>query len=374
MYQHKSLVVTPPYEIEVVGTGGPSHQLRAARFANAPRRIVETRERFLHASLNFLTIGLLLLATSTTETGDTAGMVATGCVLFAFSALALFGSQQRHARSLSIILDVATIVSTFFVYRTSGGAESPIQMAMIIPIAFYAQYLGGWQAALRISLVVLSWSIAFWTTAGISEAGEALFATLLAASVVIAALLQTSQRSLAAALEIVRDSATHDPLTKAPNARAFDEDLRRQIAEATRDRVAPARPALLIVDVDNFRSINSRYGHRGGDQILIDMYERLVEATGGATVYRTGGDEFSVIFDADDLNEVRDFADRAAEALDFRALIDGRSRDRVTASCGFALWNVSLSADELIELAGKSVATNKSQRSDDAPSATNVLL
>lgn len=373
MYKLKSAVVTPPHEIDVVGGGGPSHQLRAARFANAPRRIVETRERFVHAALNFLTIGVLLLATSTTTTGDTPAAVATGCVLFVFSLLAILGARRSHARSLSITLDVATIVSTYFVFSTTGGAASPVQMAMIIPVAFYAQYLSGRGAAVRIALVMLGWSIAFWSTPEITAADEALFATMFAASIIIALLLQSSQRSLTTALEIVRDSATHDPLTKAPNAHAFDADLKRRLAEATRNGVSPERPALLTVDVDDFRAVNTRYGHRGGDQILIDIHERLRETT-QATVYRTGGDEFSVILECRDLNEIRELAGRVSEALDFRALIDGRSRERVTSSCGFALWNVSLSADELIELASKSVAADKTRRNVDSPPATNVLL
>lgn len=373
MYEQKALAVTPPYEIDVYGRVGRSHQLRAARFANAPRQIVETSERFKHAALNFLTIGSLLCASALTPQGEPAA-VAFGLFLLGMAVLASWGSRRRHAVALSIGLDAVTIGGAYLTFALSGGAASPIQISVVIPVAFYAQYLGASEAWPRVALVLVGWSVAFWTTPAITASAHALYAVLIAASMLIAVVLQLSQNSLSRALKIVQDSATHDPLTKALNAHAFEADIAKLVAKATREGGHGPRPALLILDIDDFRAINTLYMHRGGDQILVEAYKRLKLACGDGTVYRTGGDEFAVLFESSDLNKVRGLAEDCADALSFRAVIDGQSRDRVSCSAGFAIWNVSLSADELIDLVGKSLAADKNRRAVEQPEAKNMML
>jgi diguanylate cyclase (GGDEF)-like protein/PAS domain S-box-containing protein len=84
-------------------------------------------------------------------------------------------------------------------------------------------------------------------------------------------------------------TAQHDVLTGLPNRALLQQRLDALLAGA-----APA--ALLIVDIDNFKSINDTLGHDGGDAFLCHFAGRLREAVGeGGMVARTGGDEFTVI-------------------------------------------------------------------------------
>jgi diguanylate cyclase (GGDEF)-like protein len=89
--------------------------------------------------------------------------------------------------------------------------------------------------------------------------------------------------------------ARHDALTGLPNRRAFQERLDQALARAQR---SGERFALLFIDVDNFKNINDRWGHEGGDAVLKIVALRLDATTRKAdAVARMGGDEFVVLLD-----------------------------------------------------------------------------
>jgi diguanylate cyclase (GGDEF)-like protein len=92
---------------------------------------------------------------------------------------------------------------------------------------------------------------------------------------------------------ILERMAYLDPLTGLQNRRSFDDELRRLIAGAERGL---GNIALLIIDLDGFKSINDSFGHDAGDSVLAEVALRLrslVRATD--LVSRLGGDEFGVI-------------------------------------------------------------------------------
>jgi diguanylate cyclase (GGDEF)-like protein/PAS domain S-box-containing protein len=95
--------------------------------------------------------------------------------------------------------------------------------------------------------------------------------------------------------ERLRHQAFHDDLTSLANRVLFNERLEHALVRAVRgDRTV----SVLIVDLDDFKSINDSLGHTFGDELLRDVAARLDEALRGAdTVARLGGDEFGVIFD-----------------------------------------------------------------------------
>ena len=71
------------------------------------------------------------------------------------------------------------------------------------------------------------------------------------------------------------DNALHDPLTRLPNRRLFERRLERAIDRAKRTDYLFAT---LFVDLDRFKEINDRFGHLAGDQALVAVAHRLVEA------------------------------------------------------------------------------------------------
>ena len=89
--------------------------------------------------------------------------------------------------------------------------------------------------------------------------------------------------------------ARHDVLTGLPNRRAFHDRLEHALSRAHR---SGEHFALFFIDVDNFKSINDRLGHQGGDAVLKIVALRLVATTRKAdAVARLGGDEFVVLLE-----------------------------------------------------------------------------
>ena len=94
-------------------------------------------------------------------------------------------------------------------------------------------------------------------------------------------------------LELEQQLARIDTLTGSLNKRAFEEELEYHLALATRERLPLT---LAYIDVDNFKDINDRYGHAGGDRVLQSIAVALKAFTRRTDrVTRLGGDEFAVL-------------------------------------------------------------------------------
>ena len=74
--------------------------------------------------------------------------------------------------------------------------------------------------------------------------------------------------------------------------------------------------AVVFLDLDRFKAINDRLGHRAGDQLLVHVADRLRGAVRqGDVVARIGGDEFVVVGEADDAVDAQRFGQRVVEAV-----------------------------------------------------------
>ncbi len=92
--------------------------------------------------------------------------------------------------------------------------------------------------------------------------------------------------------QLVRQS-THDPLTELPNRRLCEIRLQSALDDAMREE---CQIAVIYIDVNRFKEVNDRYGHKGGDLYLKQISTRLLEHMRcGDTLARIGGDEFLVI-------------------------------------------------------------------------------
>lgn len=149
-----------------------------------------------------------------------------------------------------------------------------------------------------------------------------------------------------------------DDLTGLANRRAFDDELRRELAIARRTQ----HPlAVLYLDLDGFKSINDRLGHEAGDQVLREVGKRLRHALReGDYVARVGGDEFATLL-CDDLGEgtVEIVAGKLIEAVSGSYKI-GEHTVRLGASVGIAHNDISgEEADNLLNRADQAMYTAK---------------
>jgi diguanylate cyclase (GGDEF)-like protein len=107
----------------------------------------------------------------------------------------------------------------------------------------------------------------------------------------------------------------------------------------TRARRRPGCVAVLFLDLDRFKVVNDSLGHAVGDDLLVEVANRLESAVGpGDTVARLGGDEFVVLVEAvADVDEALAFARRLRRAVSAPFLVAGGQSVVVTASVGIAL-------------------------------------
>jgi diguanylate cyclase (GGDEF)-like protein len=141
--------------------------------------------------------------------------------------------------------------------------------------------------------------------------------------------------------EAVRQLAYFDPLTALPNRRLLHDRLQQVQASSQR---RGRHGALMFIDLDHFKEVNDRWGHRCGDQLLVELARRLqVSVRACDTVARLGGDEFIVVLaDLDPHEQVArsqlgQIAGKMLARLARSYELDGR-RHQCTASLGAVLF------------------------------------
>ncbi|GAA2882543.1 hypothetical protein Acy02nite_04770 [Actinoplanes cyaneus] len=141
---------------------------------------------------------------------------------------------------------------------------------------------------------------------------------------------------------VLEEQASSDALTGAANRRAFDEELREAVRQAVRGG-DPA--ALVLIDVDHFKSINDTWGHGTGDRALRAVADAL-RAAGAETrhlVARLGGDEFAVLLRGGPEGAFR-YAERARATLAATAGLPG-GPPQVSIGIGVAPHHASAAED-----------------------------
>jgi diguanylate cyclase (GGDEF)-like protein len=163
------------------------------------------------------------------------------------------------------------------------------------------------------------------------------------------------QAATVLALVRARAEAGTDSVAGCLNHRAMRRRLHEEIGRAER---AGGRLACVIVDLDDFKLVNDRYGHQAGDSILRQVAQALMgEFRAFDRVARYGGDEFVVILPNADIESAVAAAGRALERLRKVLFPDG-SRG-VSASMGVAEWQASMTEGQLLEVCDAALLQGK---------------
>jgi len=134
----------------------------------------------------------------------------------------------------------------------------------------------------------------------------------------------------------LRAQAIHDPLTGIHNRFYFDEAIETEVERARRYNHSIG---IVMIDIDNFKEVNDRFGHQKGDEVLCAVADKLQGVVRKAdSVIRYGGDEFLLI-----LPETGEGTDRIVERLsdDLNDLpeISSIVNFPITLSIGSAIWD-----------------------------------
>jgi diguanylate cyclase (GGDEF)-like protein len=155
-----------------------------------------------------------------------------------------------------------------------------------------------------------------------------------AALVTTAALLIRSGERQAELIKRLERLAAIDTLTGLATRRVLDEAAQSAISGAA----SVDGTSLILIDVDEFKSINDRYGHPGGDEVLVQLADLLVQsARRDDVVSRLGGDEMALLLPGCSIASLRRRAAQIVEDVRARTfLLHGGQEVSVSVSVGLA--------------------------------------
>ncbi len=222
-----------------------------------------------------------------------------------------------------------------------------INLATMAEVVRYTRLHLSWQWSLAIALPMLCGALVFlargllavsapaaaWGRSGLALSFGFAVATMLISLVFQLTLLGVAASRLSAEL---RRAARHDPLTGLLNRRAGEELLAE---EAQRARRLEAGFALMLIDLDHFKTVNDRFGHAAGDRLLQHVATLLgAQLREIDRLVRWGGEEFVVLLPATTLDEACTLARRLGERLRSLPLVWGEEPLPMTASIGITAW------------------------------------
>lgn len=165
--------------------------------------------------------------------------------------------------------------------------------------------------------------------------------------------------------EMLQRHAFHDVLTQLPNRAYFTDHLRRA---SLRPKTEPNyRFAVLFIDLDGLKTVNDRFGHHAGDELLIQFARRLEGSIRpGDLASRLGGDEFAIFLD--EVNEpahALQVAGRVRDAILQPYIFKDGQNLSTTASIGIAVSSKEIAdTDTLLRNADKAMYQVKDRGGD----------
>ena len=151
--------------------------------------------------------------------------------------------------------------------------------------------------------------------------------------------------------------AHQDSLIDLPNRRGFLRELERLIARAKR---YDAKGAMLFIDVDGLKAINDSFGHRAGDEALIQVADLLASGIRKSDVCaRIGGDEFGVLLESADEKSAHETAARLIDMIASCELLHDGNELPLSVAIGVGLIQVDDTVESVMARADEEMYRRK---------------
>ncbi len=260
------------------------------------------------------------------------GLVAFGlmCALLTFVAFRPLSNRALYA--MTNVFTALGSLSIWFACLWSGGASSGFLEGYFLTALYSAYFFRLKQALAQLVLITaLAASPLVYDSTPLEAQFPGHLTVLVAALWGLAAVVGYRKRRLLLAEQLSRQQAMSDPLTGLYNLRALRERAEQQPLHEG--------GGVLVIDIDEFKEVNTAYGHTGADELLRHVGAELSAAVdGGDCVARIGGDEFAVLVDDKTRAEMASLAERCASAVQLAAQRSGLPGLTLTGSVGRATW------------------------------------
>lgn len=263
----------------------------------------------------------------------------------------LMAPHPRHAEMHNMLIDAVC----FGAWSAGMGFPLWVSFAMFIGASINLLVFASWAGWCKAMVAMLSGVLGVWLvaepalhpdtgpwTTGWSMFTLSMFLGFFAQDGFVRALKLYRQRmqlqQQVEEIQLLRDQlteqATRDSLTGLFNRRMLDEKLPQLIAQAAEQK-APLTTMLL--DMDHFKSVNDRYGHAVGDQLLSVLARHMLKFSRAQDLaFRYGGDEFLLVFTNTPLHVAQQRAQDWCAAFGSQPQRLDRLTLLVTLSCGLA--------------------------------------
>jgi diguanylate cyclase (GGDEF)-like protein len=286
--------------------------------------------------------------------------VAAAFLALAWGALLLFVVDwERALPALSHFSTTMGFPLVAVVAATTGGASSPARFYLFFTV-FYVAYFYPLREALPhfFGCLVVEAIPFFYDSHAVADGLAGELVVLAATYAILGGLIIQGKALLIDLRDAERELSRRDPLTELANRRA----LMSLLDELTPGERAADSLGLVLIDLDEFKSANTLYGHPGGDRVLCEAGRALTAAArDGDLVARLGGDEFAIACPAMTRAGLEELGERVLAAL--RDANDGLDMPefRLGASVGTALFPADAASPEgLIAVADRRLGAAKS--------------
>lgn len=319
--------------------------------------------------LCYLTVPLLMIfGTKSYLTGhETYGLSLigfSGIVLSSFFAYKFFGRWRFHRNFL------ATSYTFFYFYLLISGGEGGTGIYWLYAYPLLVFSIMGMHVGTLVLAAILTASVFILFLPGMFGLelvynsntkmrfiGSMMFVTIMAYTMErarVSAALAHSKVSKA-----LEDLARTDELTGLLNRRGVSERIDNELIRSQREG---QEFSIVICDVDYFKKINDRFGHDVGDQVLVQLAEKLQATVRGSdSVARWGGEEFIFLLPNTSIEQAYQLIERIRESIEQERFMYSSRRVKVSISCGLASTKFSSGFSGLLKAADISLYEAKEE-------------
>ena len=231
---------------------------------------------------------LQLITGDSNSVGLVIAAVASGVIVAAGWATRYLGTSHQVAWALLPFVGIGLIIAFDLISR---DASVSAQIFFFFPVLYAASQLRRPGAALVTGVAIAGEMIVVFLQVPASDAIVQIgyvAATLVTTSVLL--VRSAGQQELLVAR--LRHQAAVDPLTGLVTRRVLDRAAQSALSGAA----SSSGTALIVLDVDDFKGVNDRYGHPAGDEVLVQLADLLVRGCRPSDVVsRLGGDEIAML-------------------------------------------------------------------------------